>query len=212
MLPLLLALIAGFLLGSIPTGFLVAKSRGIDIRQHGSGNIGATNVLRTLGKGPGYFVFVGDALKGVLAVLAAGWIATLLKNGGDWAPILGGIGCILGHNFTPWLGFKGGKGVATSAGVLLALFHPLVLLAVLAVWLVVFFLSRYVSLASISAGIALPICVLIAITFGWGSLPGFIFSVVVAALLVLRHKTNIQRLLAGTESRFEKKPKGPVVK
>ncbi|HEY5892161.1 MAG TPA: glycerol-3-phosphate 1-O-acyltransferase PlsY [Chthoniobacterales bacterium] len=212
MIPLLLALLAGFLLGSVPTGYLVAKSRGIDIRQHGSGNIGATNVLRTLGKGPGYFVFVGDFLKGAFSVLIAGWIAARFQGSGDWARILGGIGCILGHNFTPWLGFKGGKGVATSAGVLLALFNPLVLLAVLAVWLIVFWVSRYVSLASICTGIALPFCVLIAMTFGWGSLPDFIFSVIVAALLVLRHKTNIQRLLAGTESRFEKKPKDSSVK
>lgn len=204
MLFLFLVFLIAFLLGSIPNGFLIAKSRGIDIREHGSKNIGATNVLRVLGKGPGYTVFVLDALKGVLAVLVGGWMT-------DWradhlGQILGGIGCIFGHSFTPWLGFKGGKGVATTAGVLLTLLHPFVLLSVLGVWLAVFYSTRYVSLASILAAVAIPVAIwFLVMTKDRQAWPMLIFGVLVMVLVVLRHQANIQRLLNGTETRFAKK-------
>ncbi len=199
--------IGAFLLGSIPNGFLVAKTRGIDIREHGSKNIGATNVLRVLGKGPGYLVFLLDAGKGVAAVLL-GWLMTHPEAAQtrEIGGIVGGISCILGHSFTPWLGFKGGKGVATTAGVLLTLLNPLVLLAVLAVWLAVFFTTRFVSLASIAAAIALPVAVwAIVLRTNPGATPLLVFSILVGLLVILRHKTNIERLLNGTESRFSKK-------
>ncbi len=188
----------GFLLGSIPSGYLVGRARGVDIRQHGSGNIGSTNVLRTLGKGPGYFVFACDAAKGIASVLLARW---LWPATGDLGGIGAAIACVLGHNFTPWLGFKGGKGIATSLGVLIALV-PLASLIVFSFWAVLFALTRYVSLASILAAAALPVVV------WWfsGLGPLFWFSLAIGSLAIVRHKTNIQRLLAGTESRFERKP------
>jgi glycerol-3-phosphate acyltransferase PlsY len=197
----LLIALGAFLLGSIPTGFLVARAKGIDIRQHGSGNIGATNVFRTLGKPLGILVFVFDALKGFAAV----WLA--LKFGGPsaWPGIIAAVAVIAGHNYTPWLGFKGGKGIATSAGVLIALM-PWAVLAIAAVWFAVFFAMRYVSLASISAAAALPVAVGALWFYGCGGNgPLLGFSALIAALAIWRHRSNIERLMAGTEHRFERK-------
>ena len=203
-LPFILAGASAFLLGSIPNGFLVAKAKGIDIREHGSKNIGATNVLRVLGKGPGYTVFALDALKGAAAVLLGRFLTGAQPD--QLGEIIAAICCILGHSYTPWLGFKGGKGVATTAGVLLTLFQPLVLLVVLATWLVFFYSTRYVSIASITAAIAIPIAVwlLVVRENSHGSYM-LLFSIVVGLLVVLRHKANIARLIAGTEPRFAKK-------
>src|ERR1035437_1616852 len=157
----ILVVVIAYLLGSIPTGFLVAKARGVDIRTVGSGNIGATNVFRILGKPAGIFVMLADAAKGWLAVflvakVVAGWFyPTGGQQAPEWFRLCAGIAVILGHNYTCWLYFKGGKGIATSAGVLVALvLWPL--LIILGIWIVVFSLSRYVSLASISASFALP--------------------------------------------------------
>ena len=199
----LLVALGAFLLGSIPTGFLVARAKGVDIRQHGSGNIGATNVFRTLGKPLGILVFVLDALKGFAAV----WLAHRFGDAPAWTGIIAAVAAIAGHNYTPWLGFKGGKGIATSAGVLLALM-PWAVLAIAFVWLLVFQISRYVSLASICAAAALPMAVA-ALWFagcgGNGPLLGF--SLVISALAIWRHRSNMERLRAGTESRFERKKK-----
>ena len=195
--------LGAFLLGSIPTGYLVARAKGVDIRLHGSGNIGATNVFRTLGKPLGIFVFVTDALKGFAAV----WLAGRFGGASDWAGIIAAVAVIAGHNYTPWLGFKGGKGIATSAGVLLALM-PWAVLCIAIVWFVVFKVSRYVSLASISAAAALPVAVAALWSAGCGGNgPLLGFSVLISALAIWRHRTNIQRLRAGTESRFEGKKK-----
>ncbi len=205
MIPLLLSAAGGFLLGSLPTGYLAGKARGIDIRQHGSGNIGATNVFRTLGRPLGILVFLVDAGKGLLAVR----LAMLLEPaGGDaalWCGITAAVACIAGHNFTPWLGFRGGKGIATSAGVLLAL-APLAVVLTGVVWWGVFSLSRYVSLASITAAAALPVIVGLLWWQGLGGgLPLFVFTVVIGSLAILRHRSNIRRLREGTESRFVKR-------
>jgi len=156
-----MVVLIAYLLGSIPTGFLVAKARGVDIRAVGSGNIGATNVFRILGKTAGVFVLLADAAKGWLAVfLVAKWVADWLYPTAsplerEWFRLCAGIAAILGHNYTCWLHFKGGKGIATSAGVLVALVW-LPLLIILSVWVVVFAASRYVSLASICASFVLP--------------------------------------------------------
>jgi glycerol-3-phosphate acyltransferase PlsY len=223
-----LIVIMSYLLGSIPFGYLIAKSRGIDIRQHGSGNIGATNVMRTLGKGPGYTAFACDVLKGLIAVLIAKHIAhgpplivtEARQVGGaiyhstyvvtlpeSIAAISAAIVCIIGHNFPVWLGFKGGKGMATSAGVLFGMI-PMTAITCMAIWAVVFLATRYVSLASIAASIALPLVTMIFLVFGlihgW---PYFYFTVAACILAVWRHRSNIVRLLNGTENRFEKKPK-----
>ncbi len=199
----LLVALGAFLLGSIPTGYLVARAKGVDIRQHGSGNIGATNVFRTLGKPLGVFVFMVDALKGFAVV----WLAGRFGGASDWAGIIAAVAVIAGHNYTPWLGFKGGKGIATSAGVLLALM-PWAVLCIAIVWFVVFKVSHYVSLASISAATALPVAVAALWSAGCGGNgPLLGFSVLISALAIWRHRTNIQRLRAGTESRFEGKKK-----
>lgn len=196
--------LAAYLLGSIPTGYLVAKARGIDIRSVGSGNIGATNVFRYFGVAAGVFVLLADAFKGWLAVKVVGpWIVGQLlagsSSGGsaETAAIIAAVCAVLGHNYTCWLRFKGGKGIATSAGVLTALvLWPL--LIGLGVWIIVFALSRYVSLASICAAFTLPISTWLtrqSATLVW-------VTAAMAVLAIYKHKANIQRLLNGTENRF----------
>jgi len=202
----LVIVVLTYLLGSIPSGYLVARSQGVDIRQHGSKNIGATNVLRVMGKKWGYLVFVCDALKGLLAVK----LATIVAGAGHVSltlgAVLGAVACILGHNYTVWLGFKGGKGIATSSGVLLGLFTPLVILSILAVWVAVFLVGRYVSLASICAAACLPLAVFLLTTHSTGDFwVLFGFGVLIAALAIWRHRANIVRLSNGTESRFTRK-------
>lgn len=204
--------LAAYLLGSIPTGYLVGRARGVDLRRLGSGNIGATNALRILGTPAGLLVLAIDALKGFAGValvpaVIARWLpaetagptqATLLA-------VTGGIGAVLGHNFTCWLRFKGGKGVATSAGVLAGLL-PWAFLAVLGVFLATLALTRIVSLGSILAAVALPLATLL-----WHRQPLLVaFSVILAALALWRHRTNLRRLLAGTEPRLgQPKPAPP---
>ena len=157
----ILTVLIAYLLGSIPTGFLVARARGIDIRTVGSGNIGATNVFRILGKPAGILVLLADAAKGWLAVfivarLISGWsYPDAGQPASEWFRLCAGIAAILGHNYSCWLHFKGGKGIATSAGVLVALV-PLPLLIILTIWILVFAFTRYVSLASIAASFSLP--------------------------------------------------------
>jgi glycerol-3-phosphate acyltransferase PlsY len=208
------AAILSYLIGSIPTGYLMAKARGIDIRAVGSGNIGATNVFRTLGKVPGVITLTVDCAKGAAAVLLVPRLVYhlfgILSVGG--LPILCVLFVILGHNYTCWLKFKGGKGIATSAGALLAL-SPWTVLICLAVWLVVFGIGRYVSLASIVAAIALPIAVYFTEHIGKDSETHgerhvlFYLSVVLCLLALWRHRSNIYRLINGTENRFTRKPK-----
>ena len=200
-----MALLA-YLLGSVPTGFLVAHAKGVDIRAVGSGNIGATNVLRTLGKPAGIFVLFVDALKGwVAVVLMTRLVLQAFGLGADGArlevcQIIAALCAILGHNYTCWLNFKGGKGIATSAGVLLALV-PWALIVIFVVWIVVFTVTRYVSLGSLAASAALPFA-------SWAtheSLTKVIVTGAMAALAIYKHKGNIQRLLSGTEPRFGQK-------
>lgn len=182
--------------------------KGVDIRKHGSGNIGATNVWRVCGWRYGLPVFVLDVVKGVGAIFAARWLVA--HFGGEaawtaWAPIISGMSCILGHSFPAWLGFKGGKGVATSLGVFIGLM-PLPSLIALAFWIIVFKVSRYVSLASIAAAAALPM-VAIAMHFaghGYGT-PASAFAVIAGVLVIVRHRSNIARLRTGTEHRFGRK-------
>jgi glycerol-3-phosphate acyltransferase PlsY len=214
--------LASYLLGSIPSGLLISKSQGIDIREHGSRNIGATNVWRTMGKKFGLLAFFCDTAKGWIAVTAGVWIAAgwshevPLPHGHfevrhlppDFAGITAAIGCIIGHNFPIWLRFKGGKGVATSLGVIIGMM-PLAALVDFAIWGVVFKVSRYVSLASLVAAACLPVVVIGLMFFGpargWAAVNGwgnFYFAVAAAALVVKRHTANIQRLRAGTELRF----------
>jgi acyl phosphate:glycerol-3-phosphate acyltransferase len=198
--------VAAYLLGSIPTGFLVGRARGIDIRTVGSGNIGATNTMRVLGKPAGIFVLLADCLKGYAACT---WLLILVLKFITVAPenvatlqIVAGIFAVLGHNYTCWLKFKGGKGIATTTGVYLAL-APWAVLIGLVVFLLAVLATRYVSVGSIAAAIALPLAICL-------TQNGWLLDVVTIALAVLaiyKHKSNIQRLRNGTENRimFKKK-------
>ncbi len=190
--------VACYFLGSIPTGFLWAKARGIDIRKVGSGNIGATNVMRALGKGPGLAVLLIDAAKGFLPVYVAPRLFPSVDR--TTLQITCCIFVIAGHNWTCWLRFKGGKGVATSSGALLA-FLPVPFLCAFGVWAIIFAIGRYVSLASIGGAVALPIATL----FHEKDTTTFVFTVVLAAVVIYKHKSNMQRLLAGTENRIGKR-------
>ncbi|MEI2726943.1 MAG: glycerol-3-phosphate 1-O-acyltransferase PlsY [Verrucomicrobiota bacterium] len=199
--------LGAYLLGSIPTGFLVARMRGVDIRTVGSKNMGATNVFRVLGKGPGIVVLLVDAMKGWAAIALTRYeIHSHFADAGGpneaIAPIVAGLFAILGHIFTCWLKFKGGKGIATSAGVMVALV-PWALLVSLLLWLVAFVTTRYVSVASIAAAAVLPVATWF--TTHDAMLTGVTF--LVAALAIYKHKTNIQRLMNGTENRFHFKKK-----
>jgi acyl phosphate:glycerol-3-phosphate acyltransferase len=180
----------------------------MDIRKHGSGNIGATNVLRVLGKKWGYLVFGLDASKGFAAVRIAFLISLAVGTGitrPELVGIAGGLGCIFGHTFPVWLRFHGGKGVATSAGVLLGLV-PIAVVSVLVVWVILFHFTRYVSVASIGAAVALPLFVRLYLSrdllTGESLLP---FSILIAAVVVWRHRANVKRLLQGKEQRFSQK-------
>jgi glycerol-3-phosphate acyltransferase PlsY len=200
MIETFLALALGFLLGSLPCGFWLARAKGVDIRKKGSGNIGATNVGRNLGREWGYLVFALDALKGWLAV----WLAAEFLQAGDTGSVLTGMAAVAGHVFSPWLNFKGGKGVATSAGVLLGL-APAVLIWTAAIWGISFAVKRIVSISSLLAATAFPFLVM------WLE-PGrhalLLMAFVLAGLVWYRHRDNLQRLVQGTENGFGKKTTG----
>ena len=190
---------AGYVLGSIPFGLLLAKLfGGRDVREHGSGNIGATNVSRVAGPLAGIWTLLFDAGKGYLAV----WLASRTSEQNATVMVLAGLAALLGHCFPVWLGFKGGKGVATGFGVFIAL-SPLAAVSAVAVFLVVFVFWRYVSLASLAATAAMPLLVY----FLWAPRHAPPLSVVfgtlaAAALIFVKHDANLQRLSNGTEPRF----------
>lgn len=194
-----LTAIASYFLGSIPTGYLAAKARGIDIRSVGSGNIGATNVFRILGKTAGIAVLLIDAFKGFAA---ARWIAFGAGAPSETHSMIAGLFAILGHNYTCWLKFKGGKGIATSAGVLLAL-SPSGCGITVGTFLIVLAISKYVSLGSICAATILPFAVWITN----GSPRMIALMAAIGIMAIYKHRANIQRLMAGTENRIGQKKK-----
>jgi len=210
MLYLASALVAYFL-GSIPWGYLAGKLNGVDLHKEGSGSTGATNALRVLGKPWGYTVFALDTLKGSLAVIAAFQISSRFFASTPTETISAGvvaaIFAVIGHSYPVWLKFQGGKGIATSAGIMLALFPWPVFASGLLVWLVLFYSTRFVSVASLGAAVALPTSS--AVMWWLGDCDAIRTSIAAAmcVLAVWRHKSNISRLMAGTEKRFEKKPK-----
>ena len=199
-----------YLLGSIPTGFLVAKARGIDIRTVGSGNIGATNALRVLGKPAGLFVFGMDFLKGWLAcfllpaLLFPAEVLHAPGAAGKIPLIVAALAAVVGHNYTCWLWFKGGKGIATSAGVLTALV-PWALLIILSLFILFTALTRFVSVGSLVASFTLPF----ATWFTTRDLTLTLATGTMGALAIYKHKGNIRRLRNGTESRFSFKGREP---
>lgn len=222
------AAIIGYLLGSLPFGYIVARAHGVDIFKEGSGNPGATNVKRVLGekfgakgKRAGNLVFVLDVLKGAAA---SGWsllaytsfsitlepaqgVASPVLHGNDWRllGLVGLIAAVLGHSYSLFTKFKGGKGVATAAGGLVVLM-PVSCLAGALVWLLTFATTRYVSLGSILAAVAVPVTSWVRLYRGETSLPFSLVATALGLFVIVRHRENIKRLLAGTESKFTKKP------
>lgn len=220
--PLLLSILCGYLLGSLPFGYLVARAKGVNIFTVGSCNPGATNVRRVLGSGPGNLVFLLDALKGAAATLtplAYFWLrhtelesvvtndqgqVVYTLDGRTACAVAGLVAAVLGHSFSCFTRFRGGKGVATSVGGLIILM-PLAALAAAVTWIVVFYASRYVSLASLCAAVALVIAAFAL------ALPATLaaLSLIIAGLVILRHRANIVRLMHGTEHKFVKKGSSP---
>jgi len=188
-----IVLICSYLLGSVPTGLLLARAMGVDIRKTGSGNIGATNVYRTMGRQVGILTLVGDCLKGLIPVLVAKWLGFSTA----WIAVIG-LAAFLGHVYTVFLGFKGGKGVATALGVFLGT-SPLSILYALVLFVLVLYKWRFVSLASIVAAAAIPVIVWL----NGCSVELAAMTVVIAAIVVYRHRENIMRLRAGTENKFK---------
>lgn len=208
LLPVLISGIVGYGLGALAFGYWVSRAYGIDIFQHGSKNPGATNVRRVLGSKAGNLVFLLDALKGAAA---AGWPLVAGRGLGSslFAPhalesaVAGLAGALIGHSFSCFTRMRGGKGVATSVGGFAVLF-PIGLVVGIAVWMLVFYTTRYVSLASMLAGVSLPTTALVL------HAPTILLSLTgaVAVFVIIRHRTNLVRLFKGTESRFVRKPRG----
>lgn len=213
-LPLSLSIITAYILGSIPTGFVFAKFlKGVDIRQHGSGNIGATNTLRILGKLPAAGVLLVDILKGIVAVtiLPAFFIKFGITISENLLKAILGAACVFGHCWMVFLAFKGGRGVATSLGVLLGLIRPLASLLIIigfgaAIWGFVVYRFRYVSLGSIVVSLSIPILMMV---FNQ-PLEFTILSVILCIIICYKHLPNIERLLKGQEHKIgQKNPTGP---
>ena len=212
-----LAMPIAFLIGAIPFGFLLAKSKGVDIRDHGSGNIGATNVRRVLGKSLGNLCFALDLLKGLLPTAAF----ALLINTNPLTPpsatlwLAVAVATVLGHMFPPYLKFKGGKGVATGFGALLAIFPftTIPALAALAIWLITLRAARMVSLASCAAALSLPITVLVMLLIRWPfdqlttAIPFLAVTTLLAVLVLIRHRPNLARIRTGTEPKVSRDSK-----
>jgi acyl phosphate:glycerol-3-phosphate acyltransferase len=197
-------IVVAYFIGSTPSGYIAGRIRGIDVRTVGSGNIGATNVFRVLGRTAGIAVLAADGLKGFLAARLVPLLALQVFAPSDLRrehlAVAAGVGAVLGHNYTCWLRFKGGKGIATSAGVVMA-WVPAACLTALALWGLVLLLTRYVSLASIAAAMILPFAV-----WFWGSSPTMNYVMTALSLLAIyKHKGNIQRLIKGEENRIGKK-------
>lgn len=191
-----LALLACYLLGAIPYGLIIGKvTRGIDIRDYGSGNIGASNVLRTLGLGPALAVFFFDTVKGLAAVL----LCVSLGLDEYWT-VAGGVLSIVGHSFSVFLRFQGGKGVATSLGMIIGL-DPVIAAVAFLIWVAILAATRYISLASILAALSVIVMMLF-----WSArnvpLPYQVVCVIAALLIVVKHKSNIKRLLTRTETKI----------
>lgn len=208
-------LILAFACGSVPFGLLIARAKGIDIRAHGSGNIGATNVGRVLGRKWGFLCFGLDALKGSIPVLIAGSARGILGVPSEtipsaelWLWLLTGVAALLGHIFSPWVKFKGGKGVATGFGAFVSMWTPLTLpaIAALVVWAIILKTTRIMSLASMIAAFVIPAAILIRALLAAdasaaiaASTPTLVVSGLIAVLIVVKHRSNIRRILRGEE-------------
>ena len=198
---LALAVLAGYLIGAIPSGVIVGRLRGVDPRHGGSGRTGATNALRTLGGRLAAVVALADLLKGVAAVLLGGLVASVVGGSDAWGGALAGVAAVAGHVRSVFIGFAGGRGVATGAGAVLVL-APLAVLVAVPVMAVVVWRSRYVSLGSIVAAQTVAAVTVALLAFGVGGVAGTVAAVLIGAIVVAAHADNIARLRAGTERRL----------
>ena len=204
LLKVILCLIIGYFFGLFQTGYLYGKIlHGIDVRNYGSGNAGTTNTIRTLGKPAGYIVFLGDALKAVFAILLVKYVIFPGQPQTDLLCLITGLGVVLGHDFPFYMDFKGGKGIATTSGVVFTLDIRMAIIFAI-VFAVIFFTTRYVSVGSLVITALVPFLMLI---FFRGQIWMFAVGLLFTALAWWRHRANIQRLLNGTENRFDRKKK-----
>ncbi|MBQ6136248.1 MAG: glycerol-3-phosphate 1-O-acyltransferase PlsY [Kiritimatiellae bacterium] len=200
-------MLAAYLVGGIPFGFLIGKARGVDVRTVGSKNIGATNVFRTVGKGWGLLAFACDVLKGLVpTLLARQWaMDPELPPDGSWFPLVVGVTCVIGHMLTPYMKFRGGKGVATAFGMLIGL-APALVGAAFALFALVFACTHYISLGSCAAAAFLMVAVWIPMprlgSEGFANLPQCVLVTLIAAFVIFKHRSNIARLVRGEESRI----------
>ncbi len=200
---MVIAWVACYVLGAAPFGWIIAKLlKGIDIREVGSGNIGATNVYRTLGPGPGIAVFALDTLKGLVAVLLCEKLGLT-----DWLVVVGALLAVVGHSYSVFLRFKGGKAVATSLGVIIGLSPPVAAI-IFPLWLILVFVTRYVSVASIIAAVSVALLMFTASYIGIDNPPLSykILGLLAALAIITKHRSNIRRLMDGTEPRIGRKP------
>jgi len=203
------AVVLGYLIGSIPVGVIIGRlSRGIDVRDYGSGGMGMTNVVRTLGAKAGAIVFAADVLKGAVAAGVAWGLFSLRPDMFAWGLMAGGAAAVLGHNWPVFVGFRGGRGVNTALGALLVI-SWLVAVICLPLFILVVALTRYVSLGSILAGLAMVLVMVIFFIFDMEPLAYVIFGLVVATMVIFRHRGNIQRLLTGTERKIGQRTEIP---
>ncbi|WP_419742026.1 glycerol-3-phosphate 1-O-acyltransferase PlsY [Paraclostridium dentum] len=200
MINYLIIILVSYFIGSISTSYIIAKRMmGVDIRTQGSGNAGSTNVLRTLGKKAGILTFVGDLLKGVIAVLIAKVIATIAHTDVATASYIAVVFVVIGHNWPIYLGFRGGKGVATSLGAMIAV-NPVIALSCFAFFILIVYVTKYVSLGSV-----LGICTSPIIMFFIGNYKGLAVTLFLSASVIFKHRENIKRLLNGTERKIGEK-------
>lgn len=199
---LISVVIIGYLLGSINTSIIFSKFKKTDIREHGSGNAGLTNTLRTFGKGAAVVVLLGDVLKGIIAILLARFVCNIFAiDMVNEASQIAGIAAIVGHNFPIYYGFKGGKGVLTSVTVLMMIDYKLALCSLL-VFIIIVAITRYVSLGSITAAAAFVVMVIVLKRYDL-----LAFGIIVASMLIIRHRSNIKRLIQGNENKLGQKKK-----
>jgi glycerol-3-phosphate acyltransferase PlsY len=193
-------IVVSYLAGAIPFSHIAGKVAGIDLREQGSGNLGATNTFRFLGAKIAVPVLIADIAKGFLPTFYASAMALGSTVGVHWLMLLAGFFAVIGHMFSPWIGFKGGKGIATTAGAFLAI-APVALLGAFAMWVVVMIVTRIVSIASIAAALSLPLMVYLSSRFGWAHYHQSVLTLSFAIMVVvlIKHRSNIKRLLAGKE-------------
>ena len=202
-------IILGYLIGAIPFGVIAGRvTRGIDVRDYGSGSMGMTNVLRTAGKKAGAFVFAADLVKGAAAVGLAWAIFASTPDMFAWGLMAGGVAAVIGHNWPVYIGFRGGRGVSTSFGALLVISWPVALICC-AIFVSVVALSRYVSLGSILAGFAMLAVMIAFVLFDLEPFAYLVFGLIVVPIIIFRHRGNIQRLLSGTERKIGQRTEIP---